>query len=361
MHAKKRKNGSTLRTTAVTTIVFALTFGGSATAYGNEPSVGEDLVEATVATVAEHYEDLPAAPELIQGGESDKIVIGGENEGERSFTVVAPESDFVQDKFGNVTEVGDSAGSATFVDIMPSETRIITTVTTAGAAQDLDFKLQGIQDPYLVPMEDGSFKILDDEDRYVVDLGAPWAVDATGKYLETSYTLDNSVLTQKIDYTDAVFPVVSDPAWNYYLDHGLNGVVAHGKEKATPKRVMAELRRCFNCSFPVAGAPKAFPKVGQLIPLDASPFTCIVKINAAVKMNYVTSTTFAFIAAPGHFDGAGSTISFTFYNDKSGYLHLAVGAHILKDNGAVANEVNKRVASQTWLNFLGNLIRRNSL
>jgi hypothetical protein len=47
----------------------------------------------------------------------------------------------------------------------------------------------------------------------------PWAVDADGKSLATSYTHKGGVLTQNVDTTNATFPVVADPsiALGYYI------------------------------------------------------------------------------------------------------------------------------------------------
>jgi hypothetical protein len=42
-------------------------------------------------------------------------------------------------------------------------------------------------------------------------IGAPWAVDAAGKTLTTSYTFTGNAITQKVDTTGATFPVVADP------------------------------------------------------------------------------------------------------------------------------------------------------
>ena len=42
-------------------------------------------------------------------------------------------------------------------------------------------------------------------------IGAPWAVDAAGKRLVTSYTFTGNTITQKVDTTGATFPVVADP------------------------------------------------------------------------------------------------------------------------------------------------------
>jgi hypothetical protein len=80
-----------------------------------------------------------------------------------------------------------------------------------------------------------------------------------------------------------------------------------------------------------------------------------------VRVSAVTDTGFNFIALPGHFDGADSTVSFRFYNDASGWLHISVVALIWEDRGAAANEANRAVASQTWANFLANLIRQPTL
>ncbi|MCW3493226.1 hypothetical protein [Microbacterium sp. SSM24] len=350
-------------TTSFAALVVAVTMSlaGTTGASGAETGSEEQIVDATVEAMADHYEGSAVAPEPIQGPEAEIAITPelGVDTGQ-SFTVTAPESGLAEGDRGDL-ELSDDSLPATFLDTASGETRIITTVRDRDAAADFEYVINGVVDPYLVELEDGTFKVLDHNDRYVVDLAAPWAVDAAGRYLETSYSLEDSKLTQTIDYTGAVFPVVADPSWGYSVDHGVFQLVT-GKEKATPARVLKELRRCFNCSFPVQGAPRAFPAVGQDIRLNASPFTCINVgyINATVEMRYVTSTSFAFTALKGHFDGAGSTISFTFYNDRSGFLHLSVRAHIMRDGGA-ANAVNQRIASETWNTFLANLIRQKTL
>lgn len=51
-------------------------------------------------------------------------------------------------------------------------------------------------------------------------ISAPWATDAMGRSLTTSYTLNGTTLTQHIDTTGAVSPVVADPkitwGWTTY-------------------------------------------------------------------------------------------------------------------------------------------------
>lgn len=45
----------------------------------------------------------------------------------------------------------------------------------------------------------------------VMTVAQPWARDANGKDLPTSYTLDGTTLTQTVDTATAAFPVVADP------------------------------------------------------------------------------------------------------------------------------------------------------
>ncbi|MFT4260794.1 hypothetical protein [Microbacterium sp.] len=332
-------------------LAFALTLGlGFSVIFGANAAVASDdfgevnIEDATEDAVERYYGeegvDLKIETNDAQFGLSPEGLDG------QSFTVTADipiESTLYSDE----TQTG-----ARLITTIHSEPLTSTDIATTS------YEIDGIADPYLVKVDD-AYKMLDANDRYVVDLAEPWAVDANGVSLSTEYRLEDNILTQTIDYTGAVFPVVADPAWNYSVDHASFYLIT-GKEKATPARVMAELRRCFNCSFPVAGAPKAFPALNQNITLNASPFS-FTKIPAPVRVSAIVSNGFNFRALAGHFDGKDSTINFRFYNDRSGWLHISVSAHIKVDRGAAANAVNQAVAGETWAAFLANLIRRPAL
>ncbi|MGX7681695.1 hypothetical protein ACSMXN_22650 [Jatrophihabitans sp. DSM 45814] len=49
----------------------------------------------------------------------------------------------------------------------------------------------------------------------VASIGAPWAKDATGKSLPTTYSLNGNQLSQHVDTTGAIFPVVADPHYTW--------------------------------------------------------------------------------------------------------------------------------------------------
>ena len=123
--------------------------------------------------------------------------------------------------------------------------------------------------------------------------------------------------------------------------------------KATTVHALNELKRCFNCSFPVKGAPKTYPKSDQQIPLKAcakftSRFTCKPAPVKAYPFNSLGRL--LLIAQRGHFDGANSSVTFQFYTEqKTGELKLKVVAYVT--NPTIPDEINKQSADDTWNRF----------
>ena len=58
----------------------------------------------------------------------------------------------------------------------------------------------------------GSLTLLDTLGNTLAATDTPWAIDADGKYLPTSFTLSGDTITQTVDTANAAFPVVSDPS-----------------------------------------------------------------------------------------------------------------------------------------------------
>jgi len=190
------------------------------------------------------------------------------------------------------------------------------------------------------------------EPVYMGSIEAPWAIDAAGTTLPTWYEWADGVLTQFVDLEKVLeYPVIADPAWGY------GHTVSFSSAVHTQYDVWTELTRCFNCSFPISGATSSFPGIGGVLNLDASPFTCLVSVPATVEVmdKFINPqiARFQFRALPGHFDGAGSTIGFSFYNASwdSNNLNLEVLAWVLVDRGAAANAVNRLVAQSQWNTF----------
>jgi hypothetical protein len=59
------------------------------------------------------------------------------------------------------------------------------------------------------PAQGGGLVILEG-DNVVASVDAPWASDATGRSLTTSYQIDGSTIVQAVDTAGATFPVLAD-------------------------------------------------------------------------------------------------------------------------------------------------------
>lgn len=118
-------------------------------------------------------------------------------------------------------------------------------------------------------------------------ISAPWAVDANGTQLPTSYRLDGDTLTQHVETADAAYPIVADPAVTVGLGADGPGVYwnltgAQAKTISAASASAVALALAGGC----AGANKV-PKVGGWLsalcgfvgaPTLASVFADIKKI-----------------------------------------------------------------------------------
>lgn len=189
-------------------------------------------------------------------------------------------------------------------------------------------------------------------------ISPPWAKDSAGRSLPTSYTWADDILTQAIDLSgDVQFPVVADPAWTYEKFYLIGG--------ATPASARNAMMQCFNCIFPVDGAPANFPIANQYLPLTVGGvgnFNCIFRGSSYYPPSSGDNYAFGFVfdAAPSHVDGAGSWISFNIYDKPitSGQARyvLKVYASIVNSNPvALPQGVYTELASNKWSEFANNL------
>lgn len=212
--------------------------------------------------------------------------------------------------------------------------------------------------------DDGSYSFTDTTTGVGIGMvSTPWAVDADGTSLPTHYSWADGKLTQTIDADPQTiaYPVLADPAWTYNMTFTI------GRSNAT--KVWKELHRCFNCNFAVTGAPKAFPKVGQTLPLTFHGFgSASVRLKEAY--NYTNpnvrpgiNSGFIFVANKGHIDGAGSVINFDFLTrntDKQ--LIMTVSANIKNGYGGKAGQnAYRQFALGQWSQFAGRLQRNLGL
>ncbi len=240
----------------------------------------------------------------------------------------------------------------------------MTVLGDANSPSSFDYALDVPEGTSSQTSRDGSLSLYDQEGRSLGQVGAAWARDANGMSLPTHYEWADGILTQHVDLTspEIVFPVVADPAWSYSVGWMI--------ETRTVQQVRAKLYSCFNCYFPVAGAPHNFPVYNQFLPLEVGPIPGTFAMNFNCYFDWVDYWQYdgdawfeyEFSAAPGHIDGLGSIIVFQFHpawsasNPSNRYTELTVNATIMNDNpGGLGRPAYTAGAWYTWGAFAGNL------
>jgi hypothetical protein len=73
----------------------------------------------------------------------------------------------------------------------------------------------------LVPSPDGGVAIVGEDGTVIAQVARPWAFDATGSPVETSYRVADNALIQTVSHADSVYPMVADPrltvGWGVYV------------------------------------------------------------------------------------------------------------------------------------------------
>lgn len=176
------------------------------------------------------------------------------------------------------------------------------------------------------------------------------------------------------DLPEAPRVPLPEKPWEYNLD--LTSQIEAGKDGLPTVNagsvtslddVWNELHRCFNCNFPMGGAPHDFPKVGDELPLEIR--TVGQKLASfPVRVTQILKTkddlSIEFLTLPGHVDGPGSTIRFHFYQD-GGQLHLGIRGFITQGPGSEdlplvspgLRGAYTGIAYSTWQPYINNVTR----
>jgi hypothetical protein len=251
-----------------------------------------------------------------------------------------------------ITVYAGDDDSAAYVQPVENGVRLLTALAGSSAGDSFSYRFELPAGSYTTELPSGETLVSDASHHYVGTVAAPWARDASGAELPTHYSWSGDTLTQHVELGEqTAYPVLLDPLWLYSYDFS---VVSTGFDVRSPRASEAAVDRllhsCFNCYFPIAGASRLYPVAGGTMNLNASPFT-VITIPAPVRTQFANGGALQFVALSGHFDGAGSTITFSWYNDPSGYIHLYVHAMIMQDRGPAINVANSRAAGVTWLGY----------
>uniref|UniRef100_UPI003F49591E RHS repeat domain-containing protein n=1 Tax=Nonomuraea bangladeshensis TaxID=404385 RepID=UPI003F49591E len=153
----------------------------------------------------------------------------------------------------------------------------------------------------------------------------------------------NRILLQPFayDYTFKVGYTFGTTAYSE-LPHAEPGAVEG--LRVSPEVAISELRRCFNCSFPIGNGPAHFPAVNaQLNAYDYHP----------------DGNGFYFVAGEKHFDNPGSVVAFNLVQNDQGELNLRVRAWASTPLPDVVPQAIAHAEWQTFANKLGENIIEN--
>lgn len=229
------------------------------------PRLAEELIGTSidVDVLEENVEDIP-----VYSADGRKIV----SENIPSLSDVTGEVALI-DESGNPSfvlkpadsGVSESIGSAVLTNVDGKDISVVSQVTENLDAQliaviddestdYIDFSFDIPEGYELVPFY-GGFVITDAQGRLEGWIEPAWAVDAQGRALTTSYdVLDNGVIRQNIDTSNATYPLVADPKATksssstcskvvglYGIAHStLWGVAVGGAAGAVPGAVVGE-------------------------------------------------------------------------------------------------------------------------
>lgn len=231
--------------------------------------------------------------------------------------------------------------------IQPTSTggRILTVINSTESSHCSRFTFDVPQGTTLELASEGFY--LEHGSDVLLHISDAWALDAAGNSVATEYNWKSGTLTQCVNNnsSETQYPILADPGWDYTYQYNLNKTAATNK---------IHLKSCFNCYFPVDGAPQGFPVPNQLLPLSSTfvflHFNMECRFNA--EFNGTNSFGFSFLATAKHVDGIGSWILFDL-KTVSGVKKLVVSAHVMNDS--LKFGPYQSGAQAKWQDFANNL------
>lgn len=160
--------------------------------------------------------ETDSADITIPGDPGSVIVLepvdaGGEAVGV-SLPVEVEVDDPVVASDGTVVYEATDGGSDVAVQVVEDgSVRVHTIIPDAGAPTEYTYQLDVPASATLELLDDGAVAIWDGGE-WLGGVAAPWATDAAGRPVPTSYRLEGTAVVQTVDIpADATFPVVADP------------------------------------------------------------------------------------------------------------------------------------------------------
>jgi len=121
---------------------------------------------------------------------------------------------------GGVTYDNNNDSTTTALPKSDGSLQIATTITSAQAPSDYTYTITGSEGSHLQLEDNGMVSLLSADGNWEGGAAPPWAKDANGNPVDTTYSVDGNTLTQHIAFDETTaFPVVADPWWGTLIDH----------------------------------------------------------------------------------------------------------------------------------------------
>lgn len=354
------------RTALLSVVTLVLLAGAGVAPSHADP--GADLADAAAITAALAPERVaPRSDEITveASAEAGRGVIGSAvqidvsaNGLDRSVSFVLDDDlKLTADSSDFLVAVDDDSTSATYVKANPAGAQVFFSAADSSGLDNMSVTFDVAQGAALAPVRSGGY-FLDLADGTTIHIDEPWAVDASGNELSTAYQLSGATLTQTVQVGDSTdYPILADPNWTYGWDYGIGA--------RNPGSAQYVMTQCFNCYFPVEGAPDDMPTTNDLLPLVVRPFPGGPAMNfecTFVQQVLYSSPGFSmwemiFAATHNHVDGYGSSIQFQIFKKEGESTYtLRVFGYIVNDNpGGIPNPVYVNLAVANWITFANNL------
>ncbi|WKV75434.1 hypothetical protein AW27_030290 [Streptomyces sp. PCS3-D2] len=170
-----------------------------------------DAVEKVTGT----QDITEAAPSTVPATATGKVVARADDGSTIGIRLPATRaSDAVTSPHGTVVYPNSAAATSLAVQpISDGGIRALIVINDASAPTEYRFGLDLPTDAEVIALDDGSAAVVKGDDMLGV-FAAPWAQDANGRPVATSYRLEQGSLVQTVAFdADTAFPVVADPTW----------------------------------------------------------------------------------------------------------------------------------------------------
>lgn len=208
--------------------VMATTTMGLGVASAEQPEVTDQVLAAVGGGVIDGNIDVKSEANSFSGEAGDGstvhipikgeegIVLSSADEDLSDLALVLPDGDNVdsaeESDLGGVRFENSDGTSSTVLPKDDGSVQVATVIPDSNSPRSFTYEIHGSSGGSLVLESDGSVSVLDASGEWEGGVSAPWATDADGNSVPTSYTVDGNRLTQHVEFSEeTAFPVVADP------------------------------------------------------------------------------------------------------------------------------------------------------